>query len=119
MVIEHTQECEQKTEERYKLIQNWRETWPDHCQDCEGEAVKIDQDRHTGAVDVDWCPSCLEEGICPRCKFQIFPKDRLEDINTAHPNCLVCGWGQGEQYNEGDVCPPPYQECRCFESQED
>lgn len=106
--MHHTKACEEDYKNYQRNLAAFEARWPNYCRRCgsTGELVG-DYDRDTGFQDIEPCPDCLEEGICPKCKS---PTHVMNEEGYAW--CFECGWI--ESIKDDDL-PPPEFECYCYE----
>jgi len=117
MLVEHTQECLEKTVPLIKERVDWLIKWPGHCRKCEGagELHWLENQSPLGSGEIwmmdmgDVCEHCLCENKCPRCGKVNNWKESDWDANEG-VTCEFCGWEE----KKPDICPPgPDGPCDC------
>ncbi len=113
----HTPECRQKQKNSQDIREAWQAQWPRACHTCEAMGYFESSQSHpygsTTATEYfdEWCPDCLEAGVCPRCGAAI---PNLDDIpGIAQVICPSCQW-HGDQAE--DAIPPVYG---CYHEESD
>lgn len=105
----HTTTCQAKRATQQQKVDEYHNQWPHACIACNATGVFESFQNHpygsTLATEYfeEWCGSCLDNGICPRCGEEIpaFEDiERLEDIVCSH-----CQW-RGRDYTA--TSPTPY-----------
>ena len=107
----HTTECRKANARWSNVRDEYAARWPNHCQTCGGWggssspgcSVPYGSTYVSLPDDVDICPDCQEQGMCPRCGSGM-------DVEAEAP-CPACGWSWGDEgipEPPGCVCPSLY-----------
>lgn len=113
----HTPECLQKQSESPHKRNVWQSQWPFFCHTCEAVGYREESQSHpygsTTATEYfdEWCPDCLDAGLCPRCGKSIPQLEDASDISQVL--CPFCHW-HGDQAE--DTMPAVY---RCYHDEID
>jgi len=110
--MEHTQICERMDAQFWIRRKMWWLANPSACKTCEGTGEWYDSGTYWEPPDGGPC-TCVEEGRCPLCGFQHDEEYELgceDEVGNIIP-CIKCGW-TGKR--AGDVCPPRYELCDCW-----
>ncbi len=114
----HTPDCQLRQTQSNQEREAWATRWPAHCPGCEGRGeFSSSYDPSPAGVslgsgflqDAEPCVICTEQGLCPRCRKQVWDPEDIPETPCPH-----CGWNWGKQ--EGDVMPPKH-ECSCYEAE--
>lgn len=127
-MIKHTRFCKEQFAKHDKIVAEYQKRWPNYCRSCNGWGGTYSQYDPSPAgvslspgyiLEFDTCPSCLEEGVCPRCgeTSSLIELD-VEDGDDIH--CPECGWRSDCNCHDmsemwGLPCPPV---CMCELEQE-
>lgn len=113
--MQHSASCLAQQAEMKRLHDEYVAKWPNYCRKCGGVGEVTWQENQaplgSGMVWLeelsDSCPSCLMNGVCPRCRKQI-PDNLLVEDDII---CPFCKWKLGT----AEVCPPAGLEepCEC------
>jgi hypothetical protein len=122
--IKHYLNDEHATNNYEKAVADYIEQWPDYCEECSGWGGRMGYYDPSpagvslsagGFADFDPCPSCMEEGKCPRCGQE---SDMLDPDDPEWGGedfiCPECSWA--ERRSEGIPLDGPYPtECDCWD----
>jgi len=109
----HSQECIDKQAALQKAIADWKQRWPNHCDNCLGAGAFV--------VPGDWwtpdmqepCGVCSDQGRCARCGEEGLTSEERGDVTTGEGPCRSCSW------NYDDECPSIDGPCACELAEED
>ena len=107
----HTSDCLKSNLKYEEFYKDWIHRYPNYCASCGGwgATVVVGCSVPYGNTsvnlpdEVDICPDCLEQGICPRCG-----EHSMVDQDSDAEHCTSCGWVNGDS----GLPEPP--ECYCF-----
>lgn len=110
----HTEKCKATRLAEKKAFALYEQRWPHYCRKCDGEGGHTDYEYRGECHGVqaseqvfNYCPHCVEQGICPRCGSI---SNNFEDDDVEQLHCATCDW------REGDVgCPEITDDCGCYE----
>jgi len=109
-----------------RAIASYEASWPKYCRDCHGWGGKTSYYDPSPAgvglspgsmADFDPCPTCVEQGICPRCGEESADLVAADEYSDKFA-CELCGW---DELNNNECIPEsdPYPlECDCWEWQD-
>ncbi len=105
---QHTAECRAQAARALEAIRVWEEKYPGYCRTCGGAGTISWTENGAPHGAGFWampmtegCDACLVQNRCPRCGFQMLPKDqdvpepggeiagRFRDLPEPCPHC---GW---------------------------
>ncbi len=106
--MKHSEECESFIHDYELAVAAYRSAWPNYCTNCAGWGAFVSSgcsvpygSTYVSLPDeVEPCPICCEQGICPRCGHQ-------EEAIAEKGECSQCSWTEG---TEG---LPELPECVC------
>lgn len=118
MMIKHTPECLATNGVQQKEYDTWLESWPNHCEKCEGWGVNAWYENQSpigsgmvwNELIEESCEYCVWQGNCPRCGTH--NRNWTEDKIETEPNrlrCKKCGWTE----EIGGAPPAPDYPCPC------
>jgi len=111
---EHTEACLREFGLWFISYEIYTRYWNKHCRNCRGAGgFYSSYDPSAPGVslasgsmtDFDTCPTCVDQGICPRCGT----KDTIDEDCTR---CSACGFTF-----TFEEAAPPQPECYCWETQ--
>lgn len=106
-----TPECQSRMEAHNRVVREYEEKYPGHCETCRGWGGRTySYDPSPAGVglspgcmwDFDPCEDCTCQGKCPRCG------EKVEGLGDENVPCPHCGW------TEKDGGLPEAPECWCF-----
>ena len=77
----------------------WAKEWTKACTQCAGDGAKFWPGTYLDPPDMEYCPKCVGQLICPRCGEHL-PEDFELHQGEALP---CCGW---DWLNGPDDCAP-------------
>lgn len=113
---QHTQKCLAAREKERIELAEYENLWPRYCRKCGGEGGRADWDYRGECHGVpaseqvlDYCPHCVEQGICPRCGSI---SNNFEDDAVEQLRCYTCDWREVD-HGAPEVLNP--YDCGCYE----
>lgn len=110
----HSLSCIAAQRQIEKKHKEWVRKWPNYCRSCGGFGVNSWYENASpwGSGEnwpmqvTDVCPSCLEQGKCPRCGREAWTEEEVENESLT---CMYCGWDD----EHPDAVPPETMEWDC------
>lgn len=118
--MKHLESCVRRAIDVRLKREIYNDTYPYHCEDCEGwggtvdvhdPSMAVDSEFGENSVEVDNCESCIGRGKCSRCGSDYDADHESDDYDEE---CQFCGFILGE--TEGKPYP---HECFCYQLETD